>query len=166
MSEAKVLDILKGAILLEKKGKVFYEKTAAQTESAAVREVFETMAKEEEHHVEVLTGQFESYLKNGRLAILTYDANPEPVSSAVLTRQIRQEINASSYEAAAITAAMAMEDKAVAYYSGRAHATDDAEERNLYEWLATWEKTHLQFLTDIDKELQQNVWYDNQFWPM
>ncbi|MFZ5515015.1 MAG: ferritin-like domain-containing protein [Candidatus Zhuqueibacterota bacterium] len=166
MAEAKVLDILKGAILLEKKGKVFYEKTAAQTESAAVREVFETMAKEEDHHVEILTNQFESYRKNGRLAALKYNASPEPVSNAVLTRQIRDEIHASSYEAAAISAAMAMEDKAVAYYSGRAHATDDAEEKRLYEWLAIWEKTHLQFLSDIDKELQQNVWYDNQFWPM
>ncbi len=166
MPEEKVLDILKGAILLEKKGKAFYEKTASQTESPAVRGVFETMAREELSHVDILSKHYENYVKNGKLSELTYEEQPEPVSKQVLTKQIRKEINASGYEAAAITAAMALEDRAVKYYSDRARATTDSAEKELYEWLANWEKTHLQFLTDIDKELQEMVWYDNQFWPM
>lgn len=166
MPEEKVLDILKGAILLEKKGKAFYEKTAAQTESPAVREVFETMAQEEISHVKILTTHYENFIRSGKLTTLNYEEQPEAVSKSVLTKNIREEISASGYEAAAISAAMALEDKAVRYYSDRANITKDPAEKELYEWLANWEKTHLQFLTDIDKELQEDVWYDNQFWPM
>jgi len=61
---------------------------------------------------------------------------------------------------------MAMEDNAVSYYSRRANLADGHLERDLFEWLANWEKTHLQFLTDLDKALQESVWYDNKFWPM
>ena len=52
------------------------------------------------------------------------------------------------------------------YYAGRAKETADAMEKELFEWLANWEKTHLQLLSDIDRELQESVWYDNKFWPM
>ena len=52
MSQENTLDIIKGAILLERKGKTFYETTARNTASEAVREIFETMAAEEEKHAD------------------------------------------------------------------------------------------------------------------
>ncbi len=166
MAQEKVLDIIKGAILLERKGKTFYEATARNTKSDAVREVFETMAAEEEKHIDILSKHYESTVKDGKLKDVKYDEKPENISASVLTRRIREEISAADYEAAAITAAMAMEDNAVKYYSKRAISTGDPLEKELFKWLTNWEKTHLQFLSDLDRELQESIWYDNKFWPV
>ena len=166
MSQEKALDILKGAIFLEKKGKAFYENIAKQTRNESVRELFEMMAAEEETHVEILSKHQSSLKKDGKFKSEKLDANPEQISYKVLTKKIRDEISAASYESAAISAAMAMEDKAVQYYSSRAEDSKDTVERELFIWLANWEKTHLQFLSQVDKEIQESIWYDNQFWPM
>ena len=47
MSEDKTTDILKSAILLEKRGRAFYENAAQQTSAAVVKRFFEMMADEE-----------------------------------------------------------------------------------------------------------------------
>jgi rubrerythrin len=165
MSQEQALDIIKGAILLERKGKTFYETTARNTKSNAVKEIFETMAAEEQKHIKILSQHYESLVRSGKLSKVKYDEQPYQISTAVLTRQIREQISAASFEAAAITAAMAMEDNAVRLYSQRAQTTTNPLEKELFDWLSNWEKTHLQFLSDLDNELKESVWYDNQFWP-
>jgi rubrerythrin len=166
MSQGKALDIIKGAILLERKGKAFYEMTARNTRSDAVKEIFETMADEEEKHIDILSRQYESLVRSGKLNDVKYEKRPQQIRAAVLTKQVREQIMAASFEAAAITAAMAMEENAVKFYSQRAAKTKDKLEQELFNWLTNWEKTHLQFLSDLDNELKESVWYDNQFWPV
>ncbi|MDZ7263301.1 MAG: ferritin family protein [candidate division KSB1 bacterium] len=166
MINEQALDIIKGAILLERKGKAFYEVTARNTSSEAVREVFETMAAEEGKHIDILSRHYESLVRAGKLSKLSYDKTPDAISNTVLSQKIREQITAASYEAGAITAAMAMEDNAVRFYSQRAQATQDSLEKELFDWLANWEKTHLQFLSELDRALKESVWYDNRFWPM
>ncbi len=166
MSKENVLEIIKGAILLERKGKSFYANTASQTKSNAVSEFFKNMAFEEDKHIEILSEQYKSLLKDGNFIAVKYPQEAKEISVSVLTKQIMKEITAASYEAAAISAAMALEDKAVKYYSEYASSADNPMEKELLEWLANWEKTHLQLLVDIDKELQVSVWHDNNFWPM
>ena len=166
MSQGRALDIIKGAILLERKGKTFYEATARSTRSDAVREIFETMAAEEEKHIDILSKHYESLVLAGKLSDLKYDVKPQNISTSVLTKKVREQITAASYEAAAITAAMAMEDTAVKFYSEQAQTTTNPLEKELFDWLANWEKTHLQFLSDLDNELKESIWYDNQFWPI
>lgn len=166
MPQEQALDIIKGAILLERKGKAFYETTARNTNSQAVKEIFETMAAEEEKHIDILSKHYESLIRSEKLSDVKYDEKPHQISAAVLTKQIREQITAASFEAAAISAAMAMEDTAVRFYSQRAQTTTNPLEKELFDWLSNWEKTHLQFLSDLDNELKQSVWFDNQFWPM
>ncbi len=166
MKNEQALDIIKGAILLERRGKAFYEATARNTASEAVREVFETMAAEEEKHIDILSRHYASLVRAGKLSEISYEQTSPGISNAVLTQKIREQITAASYEAAAIAAAMGMEENAVRFYSQRGQATRDGLEKELFDWLANWEKTHLQFLSELDKALQESVWYDNRFWPM
>jgi rubrerythrin len=55
MAEEATRETLKKAILLEKQSQLFYEKVAAQAEASAVRELFRTLAGEEEKHVQILS---------------------------------------------------------------------------------------------------------------
>jgi rubrerythrin len=159
------IEILKNAILLERQGKAFYETVAKETQSSAAKKIFALMAREEEKHVGYLSQHYKSVMEKGYfLSQATYD-NPEAFAKNVLSEDIKNEIDAASYEAAAISAAIEMEKKAVALYSGRANETEEDSEKALYSMLTEWEKTHLEFLADLNKELTEEIWYENSFWP-
>jgi rubrerythrin len=166
MPAEKAVEIIKGAILLETKGKAFYKKTAEQTASQAVKDFFENMAMEEDEHIKILSEQFKSLVKDGSMSNVKLSGSASAISASVLSEKIKKEIDGAGYEAAAISAAIAMEDKAVSFYSDRAQKADDPAEKDLYNWLANWEKGHLNLLMAVDKELQESIWNDNQFWPM
>jgi len=166
MTETKTLDILKQAILLEKRGQAFYQKVAEQTQNEAVQSFFKFMSEEEAIHIDILAGQFRSYMKNGQFEPDSFDENDtSDMESQVLNDEIKENISTTSYEAAAIGAAISMEKQALKIYKERAEDATDLEEKKVYEWLVSWEQSHLNMLLDIDKALIEKVWLDNHFWP-
>ena len=166
MPTQSTIDILKEAILLERRGQAFYHKVAGQTTNPAVREFFETMAQEEIRHVDILESQFASYVQNQQfLPIAPEDKENKPVAPLVLSQEVKLQIANADFEAAAISAAMLLEERAVALYSQRAEAAQDPAEETLYQWLADWERGHLSFLARLDHEIKEAIWNDNNFWP-
>ena len=166
MSEDKTTEILKNAILLEKRGNTFYRKVSEQASGNAVKDFFKKMADEEEKHVHILTDQFKAYRQDKKLMPGDYqDDRSSSFVADVLTQELKEEMSAADYEAAAISAAISMEKKAIELYADRAVAAKDPNEKALYEWLAKWETQHLNFLAEIDKELTEQIWYDSNFWP-
>jgi rubrerythrin len=167
MESKSSTDILKEAILLERRGKAFYSTTAANTNSEAAKKIFNMMAEEEEEHIQFLSAQFAHYEKNGK-----FKENPvvkqnpdEEITMKVLSQDIMKQITAASFEAAAISAAIDFETRAVSIYSERAEAATDANEKEMYIMLANWEKTHHFWLHKMNEELKEKVWFDNHFWP-
>ena len=166
MSEDKTTEILKSAILLERKGNAFYSQVSEQASGPAVKSFFEMMANQEVEHIRVLSDQYKAYQKNEKFTPGDYQAdNTDNIASNVLTKELIKEISAADYEAAAITAAMSMEKNAIDLYASRASEAEDPNEKALYEWLAKWETEHLNFLAEIDKELTEQIWYESNFWP-
>jgi rubrerythrin len=159
-------DILKTAILLERRGKAFYATTARQTESESVRKIFTMMAGEEDSHIEFLSAQFAEYEKSGKFS---RNAMASPASDAealmILSEQVKKEISAAGFESAAISAAIDFENRAVEVYQGRANETADPNEKEMYQMLADWERTHFRLLHKLNEDLREQVWYDNNFWP-
>ncbi len=166
MTENNTLNILKKAIILEQRGHAFYKKVAQQTESKAVKSFFESMAMEEALHLKVLAEQFKSFSKSGNFEPGSFkDAQKSKLPDAILTPDVIKEIAAAGFEASAISAAMAMEQRAVNIYSDQADTAQDPEEKKLYLWLSTWERDHLTMLMEMDQLLLDQVWGDNNFWP-
>lgn len=163
MTVNKALDALKHALLLEKKGFALYSTVAAQTSSTAAREFFSMMAEEERSHVAWVERQFALAAREQPFEKLTMEDSPDV--DAVLTKKIREEISAASYEAAAIAAAIGLEENAIRIYSERAKESCDKEEKRMYETLVEFEKQHLVTLLKINSEITESVWHDNQFWP-
>jgi len=160
------LEALKTAILLEIRGKAFYETVASQANNEEVRRIFSIMATEEQLHFDFLSQQYKDYQRNGKMT----DIKPESVSGEsivkmVLNREITSKISAAGFEAAAISAAIDMESKAIKVYSERAREAQSEEERKLFEWLAEWEQGHHKILHELNEELKEKIWHDNQFWP-
>lgn len=169
MNQENALEILKQAILLEKRGRAFYETVSEQTNNADVKQFFEMMAQEEDHHVEILAAQYKSFQESGEFsAEISRNAAKDgggSVASDVLGQAIREKLSAAGYESAAIAAAIAMEERALKLYGDRAVSADDPAEKSLYEWLSGWERGHLNALLEMDRQLTEKIWNDNQFWP-
>jgi rubrerythrin len=167
MEKKSTTDILKEAILLEQRGKAFYSKIASETKSDAVRKVFSMMAEEEDQHIAFLSKQFAHYQKHNSFTVnAPHTEDPsEEVAMQVLSAEMKKQIGAASFEAAAIGAAMDFETRAVNLYAGRAESATDENERATYSMLAEWERGHHKWLMRIDKDLREQVWYDNSFWP-
>lgn len=167
MTETKTTEILKMAILMEHRGKAFYKKVAEQTDNDEVRNIFSIMADEEQIHIDFLSEQFSYYQKNNKLnpEKLSLSKADDSIANTVLSDDLKKKLSASGYEAAAIAAAIDMEKKAITVYSERAESATDQSEKELYQWLSNWEKDHLQILAQLDKELMEQIWYDNSFWP-
>ena len=164
---SKSVEILKMALLMEHRGKAFYNKVAEQTDNADVKRIFETMANEEQLHIEFLGSQFSYYQKH-----LKFDNNfvnaanvEESIVNQVLSDSIKQKISGSGFEAAAISAAIDMENKAIEVYGERAANATDENERELYTWLTNFEREHHKVLYDMNKELTEKMWDDNNFFP-
>jgi rubrerythrin len=166
MSEDRATEILKNAILLEKRGHAFYSKVAQQARGETVKKFFQLMAEEEVNHVKILSEQFKSYRSSKKFK--PRDAAEQGEFSTlteILTKDLKGQIAAADFEAAAVAAAMSMEKNAIQVYSSRASETRDPDEKALYHWLADWEAQHLNFLARIDREITEEIWHDNQFWP-
>jgi len=166
MSEDRTLDILKNAILLERRGNAFYSKVAAGAEDDAVKRFFTLMADEETLHIQILSDQFKFYQEAKSFKSIDEEAlNTRAMADQILTDELKQKIGAAGFEAAAVAAAMAMEKSAIELYAQRASTAADPDEKNLYTWLADWEGTHLDFLATLDRKIRENIWFDNSFWP-
>ncbi len=165
MSDVSPLDILKKALLLEMRGRSFYTKVAQQTQEGPIREFFEMMAEEEKQHVNELSRQYKAYQAEGRFIGTEESENSDAVAAKVLTDQLKKRISAASFEAAAVSAAMSMEQKAISLYAKEAQNANDPQAQKIYQWLADWEKNHLEMLAEIDREVTETVWDDNNFWP-
>jgi rubrerythrin len=168
MPTSTTLEILKQAILLESRSRAFYAHVAQQASHPEVARFFNLMAAEEEQHIGILSRHFKSFEKDRRLAPMDYPAAGGPaadVAGQVLTAALAEAVAAAGFEAAAIGAAIALEQKAVDLYAQRSAAAGDMEEKALYHWLSRWERTHLDFLATLDRELTQKIWHDQQFWP-
>ena len=166
METNKAIDILKMAILMEKRGFAFYTKVAENTPDPEIKHIFLVMAEEETKHVKFLADQFMHYDAKQKFALNNLpDLKHEAFTTLILTEEMKHKISAAGFEAAAISAAIDFEKKAIEVYSNQAKVTADPNEKALYNWLADWEKGHLKILNDIDNELKEKIWNDNQFWP-
>jgi len=160
------VDVLKEALLLEKRGYVFYKKMSGDIPDKATRRFFELMADEEKNHVQLLSEQLKTYQSQKKFVQTNYDdTSGSEIVDLVLSRPLQERISAAEFEAAAISAAMLMEERAIKLYADRASASNDTHEKELYNWLADWERSHLKYLAGIDQSLREKIWNDNQFWP-
>ena len=166
MEKSNTLNILKNAFLMERQGKSLYETARDKADDETVKNFFDDLANEEAQHMNMLEAQFKSIMQSGKFAAGMYETDGAgDTPPAILTQDLADKINAAGFEATAITAAVAFEQKAVKLYGERAETTTDPEEKKLYQWLSAWEQTHLKKLLTLQEDLNQRIWEDNSFWP-
>lgn len=160
MTDLRAEEILKSAIILEKRGKAFYTQIAKNSEEGPVKNFFSALADEEEAHVRYLQKQFAHHLETGDFQFLRLPKENHTNAHAELAKAIGE----ASYEAAAIGAAILMEEQAIKLYAQRAEEAVSDSEKSLYTYLADWERGHLSDLIMLDKQIKEGIWNDSHFW--
>ena len=161
----KVLDIIKGAILLEHRGKALYDSVAQKTDVEAVKELFDMLVSEEEKHITILEKQYTRVSKGEGFDSAGLEAIKGTTADAVLSEKIVKGVSGAGYEAAVIAAALEFEKNAVKYYSEHEASAGSPEEKKFFDWLVKWETDHMTMLAQIDNQIKEDIWYDNSFWP-
>ncbi len=166
MENTKLIDIVKSAILLETRGEAFYRTVAGSTENQGIKHIFDVMAKEEVMHANFLRKKYKELTGGDKMSISDLPSEPEESASKyVLSDSMKDRISSAGFEAAAISAAIDMESKAIKLYSESADNATNPDEEKLFRWLADWESGHHKILYELDKDLKERIWNDNQFWP-
>ena len=144
MDKSNTLTILKNAFLIERKGKSLYETAMNNAKDDSVKAFFKDLADDEQEHMNILEKQFKAYMKSGKFMAGGFENNGGAVTPPdILDDTLKDKINAASFEATAITAAISFEEKSVKLYAQRAQDATDPEEKKMYTYLSTWERTHL-----------------------
>jgi rubrerythrin len=165
MNNEKILDILKNALLLEKRGRAFYKKAKEDSKVEEVKKIFELMENEEEKHIEFLNKQFNSLQNIGKFSIEDFSVEFKPLEEKIF-ESLKEKIEIANYESMAIFMAITFEKEAVNFYNEKARNSITEDKRKVFTYLRDWEKTHVDFLNKIDNTLKEKIWYDNKFWPI
>lgn len=161
-----LLDILRKAYQIEVDGHTFYAMTAARAEKPAVQELFEKLAADEVQHQAFLRNVVKNYDEQGLAAFRTGQSSDwAAVSQAIFTGRFREQAAGAEFELATLSIGMTLETNAIAYFSNAATQAADREVREFYQFLADWEKQHLEALRNLYNSVRQDFWGEGGFSP-
>lgn len=165
-SKRVVLEAVKTAIITELRGLEIYKAAAEKAEDPSARQMFLSLADDEEAHKRFLERNFESLLKDGRWAV---PATPENLGaldhSEVITPDFLKRVKGGAFEMGVVAAGVMLERTAIEYYSQAANECPDEESAKVFRFLATWEKDHLESLQQLEVRLRDQYFADQGFAP-
>lgn len=153
--------------MLEIHGLRFYEVAAQRCSSEAARELFQDLAKDELRHRQELEKQFRHILKGQKPSSLP-QRPPKDLRfrDPVIGTDLKQRVDEAWFDSAALSIGVMLEKKAMDYYRKRELASSDKATRELFGWLARWEKGHLDRLTALERAMREEIWHEARFWPL
>ncbi len=162
-----ILDILKKAYQIEVEGYAFYSMVADRADKPAVQELFEKLAQDEVEHKAYLREISKNYRTSGAAAFAISRREPgvTALRDKIFTRQFRQQAEGASFEFSALSIGMQLESRAISHFTQAARNANEAEVKSFYEFLADWEKTHLDALKDLYDGVREDFWSEGGFSP-
>ena len=148
MSEIEnVKDALLTAIQMEKDGYSFYMNAAAQTNSDMGRTIFESLAEDEQRHLDVFQKMFEDKVSKSEWNDLV-ESSKKYANIPIFPTDLNNApgMDADSTELDALRMAMDSEKEAIEYYEKIKENLDDEEVKNVIDEIIEQEKNHYSLL--------------------
>ncbi len=167
--QERTLDGLKVAIQMEIDGKEYYHRLSQTSTSQAGRELFRSLAAEEDSHRQSFERIYDAI--RGRAGWLRVDFEPDQgvrlrTIFARVTEEMGPDIEVPATELDAIQTAMDMENKSYDLYKSRSQNASYDGERGFYEALAAEERTHHSVLLDYYEYLKDPAgWFASKEHP-
>jgi rubrerythrin len=163
----EILEILKKAYQIEVDGYTFYSMTADRASKPAVQELFDKLARDEVQHKAYLQSVIGSYQEKGLAAFNIKHRDPDlrAFTASIFTEEFKKQAEGADFELGALSIGMTLETSAIKYFTGAAENTAENEVREFYEFLADWERQHLDALQALYNGVRQDFWSDSGFSP-
>ncbi|HOC41499.1 MAG TPA: ferritin family protein [Thermoanaerobaculales bacterium] len=169
MTQAKeqIREILRKAYQIEVDGHTFYSMAAERADKPAVQELFAKLARDEVQHKAYLKTVMGSFEDKGVEAFHLHlkDPNLKAFTATIFTDRFREQASGTDFEIGVLSIGMTLENNAIAYFSGAARSATEQEVRSFYEFLADWERQHLDALQALYGGVRQEFWESSGFSP-
>jgi len=166
-SKDEIREVLRRAYQIEVDGYTFYSMAADKADKAPVAEIFGKLADDEVQHKQYLKDVMGKYEADGVAAFNVARRDPElkAFTSTIFSKDFRQQAEGTDFEMGVLSVGMTLESRAIKYFSGAAKQADDREVREFYQFLADWEKQHLDALQGLYNGLREDYWGESGFSP-
>jgi len=151
------------AMQLERDGREFYLKAADRTSNKHGREMFLSLADDEEIHLHVLERQLEAIQEKGRCELLPEAQEPEAGWEAPLfpkdKEQFEKAVHPQASDLEALHFALQAENESFELYRKMAGQSQDPHAKQMYRWLASVERGHFnQLMLNYESLLSSGHW--------
>ena len=157
--QTKALEILQLAIKMEIDGKAFYKKSARAALHEMGKNLFNTLAKEEDIHRKTFEKIYEVIRTGKAWPVTDFHADKGYTIKTIFAEAAKEIGKAVSSETEAVQTAIGMEIKSYELYKGQAAAAENAAEKGFYETLAGEERGHQLALVDYMEFLKDPAGY-------
>lgn len=166
-SREAMLDILRKAYQIEVDGYTFYSMTAERATKPAVQGLFAKLAEDEVQHQAFLRSIVGNYDAKGAEAFKLNLRAPDmrAFSDAVFTAKFREQAAGAEFEMGVLSVGMTLENNAITYFTGAAANANEDEIKEFYQFLADWEKQHLDALQRLYGSVREDFFAAGNFAP-
>jgi rubrerythrin len=163
----QIREILRRAYQIEVDGYTFYSMVAEQAKKEAVQELFDKLARDEVQHKAYLKDVMGSFEEKGLEAfkINLRDPDLKAFTETIFTEKFKQQAKGAEFELGALSIGMTLETNAIRYFSSAAQQATDADVKEFYEFLADWERSHLEALHKLSNGVREEFWSEGGFSP-
>ena len=162
MDKINVKDAIKTAIQMEKDGYSFYKKAAAQTTSQMGKDIFESLAKDEELHLEVFQKLFDDKIGSSEWDELV-NSSQKYTNLSIFPKDLKTVEGASpnTNELDALRMAMDSETEAIDCYTEIWEKSNDDEVKKILDKIIEQEKNHYFLLEqEFNHLISTGYWYE------
>jgi rubrerythrin len=166
-SQEQIREILRKAYQIEVDGYTFYSLAAEKADKEPVQELFDKLAHDEIQHKAYLKSVMSSYDQQGVEAFNVHRRDPElkAFTATIFTDRFVEQARGADFELGVLSIGMTLETNAIACFSGAASSATEDEVRDFYEFLADWERQHLDALKMLYDGVRQDFWEEGGFSP-
>lgn len=165
MIDEDVKNAIKTAIQMEKDGYAFYKKASAQTSSDMGREIFDSLANDEQLHLEVFQKLFEDRINKSEWNNLV-NSSKKYAEIDIFPKDLQQieGANPDTNELDAIKIAMDSEKDAIEYYGKIKEKAKEDDIKRIINEIIEQEKNHYSILQEEFEHLTKTgYWYELDF---
>jgi rubrerythrin len=151
---------------MELEGKEFFEEVSAKARNERTRKTFQSLAKQEQRHVDIL-GEEMARLDKGMdwaaLEDMKRSAPAYPKISVFKDKELRRlRFDPESGELEALRIGMEVEQKSIEYYRSAGAQAAEPKAREIFNWLVGEEAGHLTILkAEYGYRTRSGFYYDS-----
>ncbi|WP_425447804.1 ferritin-like domain-containing protein [Dethiothermospora halolimnae] len=165
---SRELRILEYAMEMEKQGEKFYLKYKDDVEDKQTKKLFENLAKIENEHYNILKKHFDILSEGGDWSVMDSDlSGGEEIFENVMKEEelLSKDYKSNLSDLAIMRMAYLIENDFANFYDKAVETAEGEYEKKLLKYLSKWEHKHRELFYKEFKDLMEDNWFEQKFYP-